>query len=67
MEIGRPPMPESVDNNGLYTRQNVIIREMAQKRGLSAAYILRQIVDEFLAKFENNGLEIDILNPMNKE
>lgn len=52
---GRPTIPteEKILPNGLVTRQWNRLKAMARKRGVSAAFLLRQIVDWYFESIDN--------------
>ena len=66
-ELGRRPLPEKVENNGLYARQNEFIRKFAKGLGLSDKAILRLMVDQVITLIESENLDLFSLDNIKKE
>ena len=66
-KLGRRPLPEKVENNGLYARQNMFIRNFAKGLGLSDKAILRLMVDQIISLIESESLDLFSLDNIKKE
>ena len=56
-KIGRPKLPERVEGNGLYARQTERMKVLADKLGVSIAYLNRVAVQYWLDALDRQEIE----------